>query len=55
LFTATFGANRLLLACTRLEFASAPGGRPVAVEAPLAADFAAVLGQLRRNHPASPE
>ena len=50
LFAEVFGVNRLLLACTRLEFARIPGGAPLAVDAPLAADFAAVLERLQRDH-----
>ena len=50
LFAATFGASRLLLACTRLEFSHAPCGTPLAVDAPLATDFAAVLDQLQRDY-----
>jgi tRNA pseudouridine65 synthase len=52
LFAARFGVSRLLLACTRLEFARVPGGGPLTVEAPLATDFAAVLDRLRRDHAA---
>jgi len=50
LFAAAFGVNRLLLACTRLEFARIPGGASLAVDAPLAADFAAVLERLQRDY-----
>jgi tRNA pseudouridine65 synthase len=50
LFAATFGASRLLLACTRLEFSRTPCGAPLAVDAPLAADFAAVLDRLQRDY-----
>jgi tRNA pseudouridine65 synthase len=50
LFAATFGVSRLLLACTRLEFARIPGGAPLTVDAPLATDFDAVLAQLQRDY-----
>jgi tRNA pseudouridine65 synthase len=49
LFAARFGARRLLLACTRLEFLQTPAGTPLVVDAPLAADFAAVVAQLERE------
>jgi tRNA pseudouridine65 synthase len=52
LFATTFGASRLLLACTRLEFARTPRGTPLAVDAPLAAGFAAVLDRLQRDYAA---
>jgi tRNA pseudouridine65 synthase len=52
LFAEVFGVKRLLLACTRLEFARVPGGSPLTVDAPLATDFAAVLGRLQRDHDA---
>lgn len=52
LFAESFGVHRLLLACTRLEFARIPGGAPLVVDAPLAADFAAVLTQLERDYTA---
>lgn len=51
LFAERFGVRRLLLACTRLEFASTPGAdRPLRVEAPLAADLAAVLEALAAQY-----
>lgn len=54
LFGETFGASRLLLACTRLEFEAGPRGTPLAVDAPLAPDFAAVLDQLERGYAVPP-
>jgi tRNA pseudouridine65 synthase len=55
LFRELFGVNRLLLACTRLEFVppSRPGP-PLRIEAPLAAEFAALLGRLGAEHAADP-
>lgn len=50
LFAESFGVRRLLLACTRLAFAQTPGGTRLTVDAPLAADFAAVLTQLQRDY-----
>lgn len=46
LFTELFGCRRLLLACTRLAFRHPHGGKAVAIEAPPAGDFSAVLAQL---------
>jgi tRNA pseudouridine65 synthase len=47
LFREMFGVNRLLLACTRLEFVSpARPGPPLRIEAPLATEFAELLGRL---------
>ena len=46
LFAELFGSRRLLLACMRLAFRHPVSGSPLAVEAPLSADFASVLRQL---------
>ena len=51
LFAERFGSNRLLLACTRLEFDSMPWrNEPLTVEAPLAAEFAELLATLDHEH-----
>jgi tRNA pseudouridine65 synthase len=51
LFAERFGSHRLLLACTRLEFASLPwSSGPLVVEAPLAAEFVDLLAVLDRDH-----
>ncbi len=57
LFREMFGVQRLLLACTCLEFM--PLARPeipsgLRIEAPLAADFAALLGRLEAEYAADP-
>jgi tRNA pseudouridine65 synthase len=53
LFAERFGVRRLLLACTRLEFASTPGrDEPLRIDAPLAAEFAALLATLAADHAA---
>jgi tRNA pseudouridine65 synthase len=57
LFVERFGVQRLLLACTRLEFGSLPWREsPLAVDAPLAAAFAALVttldGAYRADDPA---
>jgi tRNA pseudouridine65 synthase len=50
LFATRFGIGRLLLACTRLEFASVPGREgPLRVDAPLAAEFAALVAALAEH------
>jgi tRNA pseudouridine65 synthase len=54
LFREQFGVQRLLLACTRLEFAASPGAAALAVDAPLAPKFAALLTRLREQHAADP-
>jgi tRNA pseudouridine65 synthase len=54
LFREQFGVQRLLLACTRLEFAASPTSAAVTVDAPLAAEFATLLAQLREQHAADP-
>ena len=47
LFADLFGVRRLLLACTRLAFASLPWREePLVVEAPLAGEFAGLLARL---------
>lgn len=47
LFAERFGVRRLLLACTRLEFAALPWrDAPLVVEAPIAAEYAALLTEL---------
>lgn len=46
LFGELFGSRRLLLACTRLEFRHPGDGRPLAIDAPPADDFAGVLAGL---------
>lgn len=51
LFAELYGARRLLLACVRLEFTHPSSRLPVTVEAPLAAEFAAVLQGLGWDWP----
>jgi tRNA pseudouridine65 synthase len=46
LFAELFGSRRLLLACMRLAFRHPVSGSPLAVEAPLSADFDSILRQL---------
>ena len=46
LFADLFGVQRLLLACVRLEFAHPSTRQMLAIDAPLAADFASVLQRL---------
>ncbi|HET9694547.1 MAG TPA: pseudouridine synthase [Steroidobacteraceae bacterium] len=54
LFAAQFGVRRLLLACTRLVFPTVPGhAGPLQIEAPLAPEFAALIGMLAANYPAT--
>ena len=54
LFAERFGVHRLLLACTRLEFESTPGRTEMLrVEAPLAAEFADVVGALATSYAVS--
>jgi tRNA pseudouridine65 synthase len=56
LFAERFGVHRLLLACTRLEFASLPWRTaPLVVEAPLAADFARVVASLEAGFRVDPD
>ncbi len=55
LFAERFGVRRLLLACTRLEFATTPGGGdPLVVEAPLAPEFARLLAELAAGYAVVP-
>jgi tRNA pseudouridine65 synthase len=54
LFADEFGVRRLLLACTRLEFTVVAGSAPLAVDAPLAPEFAALLEALMARHRALP-
>jgi tRNA pseudouridine65 synthase len=54
LFREQFGVQRLLLACTRLEFAGSPTTAALTVEAPLATEFAALLTRLREQRAAGP-
>jgi tRNA pseudouridine65 synthase len=49
LFVQRFGVQRLLLACVALEFSHPADGRKLAVQAPLADDFAAVADALFRR------
>jgi tRNA pseudouridine65 synthase len=49
LFAERYGVRRLLLACTRLEFASIPGRTgPLRVDAPLGGEFEALLTALAK-------
>jgi tRNA pseudouridine65 synthase len=54
LFREQFGVQRLLLACTRLEFAPTARTAALAVTAPLAPEFAALLTRLREQYAADP-
>jgi tRNA pseudouridine65 synthase len=54
LFRELFGSQRLLLACTRLEFTPPAGKTALRIEAPLAADFAALLARLGTQYAADP-
>jgi tRNA pseudouridine65 synthase len=45
-FQRRFGCHRLLLACTELRLAHPTSGETLAIQAPLAEDFAAVVEQL---------
>jgi tRNA pseudouridine65 synthase len=54
LFREQFGVQRLLLACTRLEFAASATTGALAVDAPLATEFTALLTRLREQHAADP-
>jgi tRNA pseudouridine65 synthase len=54
LFRDRFGVQRLLLACTRLELPAQGLRGALRIEAPLAAEFAALLLQLPCISPASP-
>jgi len=46
--------QRLLLACTRLQFAAMGQRAALRVDAPLAPEFAALLTQLREHYAADP-
>ena len=54
LFREHFGVQRLLLACTQLEFAATAHTAALAIPAPLAAEFAALLTRLREQYAADP-
>jgi len=54
LFREMFGVQRMLLACTRLEFPALAPGTTLRIEAPLAAEFAALLDRLGAEHAAHP-
>jgi tRNA pseudouridine65 synthase len=54
LFRELFGVQRLLLACTRLEFTPPDSKTALRIEAPLAAEFAALLTRLGAQYAASP-
>ena len=51
-FAEHFGCRRLLLACTALRLQHPDDGRELAITAPLADDFAGLLGQLGWQSPA---
>jgi len=54
LFRDLFGVRRLLLACTRLEFTPPASATTLRIEAPLAAEFAALLARLGAQYAADP-
>jgi tRNA pseudouridine65 synthase len=54
LFRELFGVQRLLLACTRLEFKPPASAAALRIEAPLAAEFAALLARLSAQYAADP-
>jgi tRNA pseudouridine65 synthase len=54
LFREIFGVQRLLLACTRLQFAAMGQRAALRVDAPLAPEFAALLTQLREHYATDP-
>jgi tRNA pseudouridine65 synthase len=54
LFREMFGIQRLLLACTRLEFTRPASETALRIEAPLAAEFAALLTRLSAHYAADP-
>jgi len=54
LFREQFGVQRLLLACTRLEFTPITCATPLRIEAPLAAEFTALLTRLGAQYAAAP-
>jgi tRNA pseudouridine65 synthase len=53
LFAERYGSRRLLLACTRLDFAHPHTGAALVIEAPLAVDFAQVLAAIGWSQPAA--
>lgn len=55
LFDERYGVRRLLLACTELAFDVTPGGGPLAVQAPLAPEFAALVARLDADCAADPQ
>jgi tRNA pseudouridine65 synthase len=54
LFREYFGVQRLLLACTQLEFAASAHAAALVIPAPLAPEFAALLTRLREQYAADP-
>jgi tRNA pseudouridine65 synthase len=54
LFREMLGSQRLLLACTRLEFTPPESKTALRIEAPLAAEFAALLARLDAQYAADP-
>ncbi len=54
LFRDLFGVQRLLLACTCLEFTPPASASTLRIEAPLAAEFAALLTRLSAHYAADP-
>ncbi len=54
LFREHFSVQRLLLACTRLEFAATAHSAALVIPAPLAPEFAALLTRLREQYAADP-
>jgi tRNA pseudouridine65 synthase len=54
LFRELFGVQRLLLACTALEFTPPGGTTSLRIAAPLAAEFAALLTTLGAQYAADP-
>ena len=54
LFRGQFGVQRLLLACTRLEFTPPANGTALRIEAPLAVEFALLLERLAAQYGADP-
>lgn len=52
LFREMFGVQRLLLACTRLELPPLGATPALRIEAPLAAEFSALLSRLAAEYPA---
>jgi len=50
-FTQQFGCQRMLLACTRLDFQHPVTGRTLEIKTPVSGEFAATLAQLGWNIP----